>query len=44
MEQPAKFVEIMDLVHNLIIENELETQRKEKLASRNRSSGKRSKR
>lgn len=32
MDQPAKFVEVMNLVHNLISENELENQRKEKLS------------
>lgn len=42
MDQPAKFVEIMDLVHNLIKENEQEVQRKQQLATRNRASGKRS--
>lgn len=35
-EQPAKFVEIMDLVHNLIKENEQESERKQQLISRGR--------
>lgn len=41
MSQPAKFVEIMDLVYNLIKENELEQERKQALINRN-SSGRRS--
>lgn len=36
MEQPAKFVEVMDLVHNLIRENEQETERKNQLMARNK--------
>lgn len=41
MEQPAKFVEVMELVHNLIRENEQTTERKTALVSRNKRNGRR---
>ena len=41
MEQPSKFVEVMDLVHNLIKENQKEVERQNNLIRQNRS-GKRS--
>lgn len=39
-EQPSKFVEVMNLVHNLIKENEQEVERRNKL-SRNKINGRR---
>lgn len=41
-DQPAKFVEIMSLVHNLIRENEEETKKNNELIQRAKSSGTRS--
>lgn len=40
MDQPAKFVELMNLIDNLIQENTEDIKRKNELISRNRSSGK----
>lgn len=41
MEQPAKFVEIMELVHNLIKENETEQHRKQQIINKAKTSGRR---
>lgn len=44
MEQPSKFVEVMGLVHNLITENEQESQRRNAMLTRNKNGSGRSKR
>ena len=40
MEQPAKFVELMNLVDNLIQENKRDIEKRNELISRNRNNGK----
>lgn len=42
MEQPAKFVDVMNLVHNLISEKEQEDQKRQQSIERSRQHGKRS--
>jgi len=37
MEQPSKFVEVMNLVHNLVSENDTEKARRKELATKGRS-------